>query len=102
MVMVWRLMDFLVVLMMLISIDSGCLNGIIRNIVISLARDLGIKVEIKALKFKDIRQADEIFLTNSLKGIMSVQRVDTIIKEIKAPGPMTSDLYQAYRAVINS
>lgn len=55
------------------SIDSGCLKGIIRKKIIEIARKLEIEVEeVDQLSPFDLQKADEIFLSNSIKGIQWV------------------------------
>lgn len=52
------------------SIDEGCINGIMRNIIINLAIDAGFTVfEDCYITIKDMEEADEVFLTNSVIGI---------------------------------
>ncbi len=46
--------------------------GIMRSVVMELARGLGLEVSVRPLSRADIRQADELFLTNSLIGIWPV------------------------------
>lgn len=52
---------------------SGCLNGVFRNEVIEIAQQMGIPVKQKCFKVKKLKKADEIFLTNSVKGIQWVE-----------------------------
>jgi branched-chain amino acid aminotransferase len=54
------------------TLDEGCLDGVMRRYVIELAGQLGIKVYETAIKPNDMLRADEIFLTNSLRGIQWV------------------------------
>lgn len=50
-------------------ITVGCLNGVMRKRLIDIAPSLGLKVEEVPLHAKDLLQADEVFLTNSISGI---------------------------------
>lgn len=52
------------------------LSGIIRELVLKLARKAGIKVLVKDFKISKLRQADEIFITNSVKKIVPVIILD--------------------------
>lgn len=55
------------------SVDSGCVEGIMRKLIIELAAKKGIEVETtESLKVEDIYSADELFLTNSIAGIRRV------------------------------
>lgn len=54
-------------------LKSGCLNGIMRNKVLTLAIKNGFKVSAdKPVIPEDLLNADEIFLTNAIKGIQWV------------------------------
>jgi branched-chain amino acid aminotransferase len=57
-------------------IDSGCLPGITRAVVIGLARKHGLACEEIQLERGDIENADEIFLTSSIRGPLPVSRLD--------------------------
>ncbi len=55
------------------SLKSGCLNGIMRNKVLTLATKNGFKVSAdKPVIPEDLLNADEIFFTNAIKGIQWV------------------------------
>ena len=54
---------------------SGILPGITRKEVIKLAGKLGIKVMEKEFGVNELQTMDEVFLTNTLMGIMPVVRV---------------------------
>lgn len=51
------------------SVDCGCLNGIVRQVVIRLAGQAGVPVRMGRFKTERLYGADEFFLTNSLIGI---------------------------------
>ena len=53
---------------------SACLNGIMRGEVMRLCADLKIPVKEKRLIPKELLQADEIFLTNTVRGIVPVNQ----------------------------
>jgi branched-chain amino acid aminotransferase len=50
-------------------LDDGCVGGIMRMNVINLAINNGIKVYEYSLKPQNLLIADEVFLTNAIKGI---------------------------------
>ena len=52
------------------------LPGITRGVVLELARGAGIKVVEKEFSKGDFLEADEIFLTNSIRGVVPVSHVD--------------------------
>ena len=52
------------------SITNGCINGIMRNEIISIAKNQNFTiVESSNLNEKDLFEADEIFITNAVNGI---------------------------------
>lgn len=52
--------------------DQGCVQGIMRSVILDLARELNIKTREVLLTLEDVEQADECFLTNSIQGIQWV------------------------------
>jgi branched-chain amino acid aminotransferase len=77
--------------------DAGILEGTVRNLIMRLARKNGITVKESQLTVETLFHADELFLTNSLFGILPVCRVGVKRIGAKTPGPVTrtvSGLYQ--------
>ncbi|MEZ4788063.1 MAG: aminotransferase class IV [Flavobacterium haoranii] len=55
------------------SLSDGCLNGIMRKQIISLIKkNSSFEITEKSISPFDLQKADEIFLTNTIKGIQSV------------------------------
>jgi branched-subunit amino acid aminotransferase/4-amino-4-deoxychorismate lyase len=50
------------------SLDSGCLPGVTRELIIQLAGSERIPCHVKVLGKKDLNKADGLFLTSSIKG----------------------------------
>ncbi len=55
-------------------LSSGCVDGIIRKILLDHFNDWGFKFEEKELKTFQLVKAQEVFLTNSIKGIQWVSK----------------------------
>jgi len=53
-------------------LNDGCINGIMRNKIITLAKLKGIPCFEKSITKDELLQSEEIFLTNSIKGIQWV------------------------------
>jgi len=70
-------------------INSGCVDGIIRKKIIENAADWGYIIEEKEMKSFELIKADEVFLSNSIKGIQWVQAY----KKKKYHKTMSSDIY---------
>jgi branched-chain amino acid aminotransferase len=58
------------------AVSCGCLPGVTRGLVIRLLKKLKIRVKEARIPLKDIFCQDEIFVTNSLMGVMPATRVN--------------------------
>ena len=58
------------------DIEEGLLEGVLRNIVIEISRNSGIKIYEGKYDLEEIYNADEVFITNSLMGIMPISCID--------------------------
>ncbi|HIE59462.1 MAG TPA: aminodeoxychorismate lyase [Persephonella sp.] len=58
------------------SLDCGLLNGITRQFIIKKAPSEGFTVIEGRFTLKDFQNADRIFITNSLNGIVRVRKID--------------------------
>lgn len=76
------------------GLEGPVLPGIQRTLVIDLARLAGWKVLERDLYLGDVDRADEVFLTNSVRGIVPVGF--TPGGPIPAPGPVTRLLQREY------
>ncbi len=54
-------------------LSEGCVDGVMRNIVIEKAKENGIYIIEKPISQDEIQNADEVFLTNAINGIVSVK-----------------------------
>ncbi len=75
------------------------LNGITRQTVIGLAKDLGIKVVERRIKPNELANAQEAFLTGSAAEITPVGQV---AEHHFVPGVVTRKLKEAYHALVRS
>jgi branched-chain amino acid aminotransferase len=81
-------------------LSAGILEGITRGITLEIATALGVPHEERVLHPEDLRSADEVFLTSSLKEIAPVTTLDGSPVGDGKPGPLTKRLLVAYRARI--
>ena len=79
------------------SPSSGILPGVTRDVVVKIARAMRLKVIEKAVSPRDLINADEIFLTNSLAEILPVIRVDSRKIGSGRPGEVTKLLHISYQ-----
>jgi len=78
-------------------LTQNILPGITREVVIRICRENGIKVKQKKVHYRDIINADEIFKTSSIAGIVPVKKIDRFVVAGKVPGNITSKLMKLYR-----
>jgi branched-chain amino acid aminotransferase len=74
------------------SLDCGILDGITRNIVISLAREAGLPVQEGRFGIDALQQAEECFLTNTSMELMPVTIIDHRPVGSGKPGIITNQL----------
>jgi branched-chain amino acid aminotransferase len=77
---------------------SGCLPGITREVVIELAKDLGMPCEERDLLPGELPRAEEVFLTSSIRGVARLSRFED---HRYAAGRTTQVLQQALQAAIS-
>lgn len=78
-----------------ITPSSHVLKGITRKTVLELARDQ-YAVEERAVTWKELKEADEAFLTGTNKKILPVVQVDDIVIGKGKPGIVTNNLYNTF------
>ena len=78
--------------------QAGCLDGITRNSVIQLARDMGYDVREENLVRTDLYNADECFFTGTAAEITPIREVDDRLIGEGHRGPITKELQGAFFA----
>lgn len=76
---------------------AGCLEGITRNVVMTLAVQHGFEVREDTLMRYDLYNADEVFLTGTAAEVIAVVNVDRRKIGSGKPGPVMTKLAQAFR-----
>ncbi len=71
------------------ALDNCGVAGVMRDVILEIARESGRICEVTAIESNELNQADEIFLTNSLIGIWPVRKLQD---RRYAPGPVTREL----------
>ncbi|MGL5866922.1 MAG: aminotransferase class IV [Dermatophilaceae bacterium] len=69
-------------------LSSGCLAGITRALVLEWCRSDGLEVATEPLPMGILADADEVFITSSLRDVYPVSAVDGRV--LAAPGPLTA------------
>jgi branched-subunit amino acid aminotransferase/4-amino-4-deoxychorismate lyase len=57
-------------------VEIGVLPGITRAWVLRVSGSLGVETEVRPIAFAELARAEEVLLTNSIQGIVSVGRLD--------------------------
>lgn len=78
------------------AVDCGILDGITRDLVIRLAKELRVPVEEGRFTVDDLRLAEECFLTNTSMEIMPVSSIDRRPIGLGHPGRITQRLRAAF------
>lgn len=81
-------------------LDTPVLPGITRATVLELAAERGLAAREEPLRVNDLREADEVFLCNSLMQVMPAVRIDRHGVGTEKPGETTLQLLDAYRALV--
>jgi len=74
------------------------LPGITYEVVLELARQEGMALELRAIAEAELRTADEIWLTSSTREVLAVTRLDGRPVADGRPGPIFRRMYAAYQA----
>ncbi len=75
---------------------SGILNGITRDSVLRIARDLGFPISEQVIPREMLYIADELFFTGTAAEITPIRSVDRIEVGSGKPGPITLAVQEAY------
>lgn len=78
------------------ELTTGILSGITRQRVIDIARAADLPVEEGDLRPDDVRGADELFITSSIRGVMPVTVADGRPVGEGVPGALTRRLMELY------
>ena len=75
---------------------DASLDGITRKSIISLAEEMGIKVEVKKVKLQDVLDADELFFTGTAAEVVPIRSVDKKLISDGERGEVTTILQKNY------
>ena len=77
-------------------ISAGCLDGITRQSVITISRDLGYQVREENLVRTDLYNADEVFFSGTAAELTPIREVDDRVVGEGHRGPVTKELQGAF------
>ena len=75
----------------------GALEGITRNAVIDIVKDLGYEMKEEPFTRHDVYTADEVFLTGTAAEVIAVVKVDGRVIGEGIPGNYTKEILEAFR-----
>jgi branched-chain amino acid aminotransferase len=81
-------------------VSAGALEGVTQSSVMTIARDLGVDVEVANILRSDLYTADEAFLTGTAAEVVPVRSVDDRLVGDGTPGPVTRKIQETYRAAV--
>jgi branched-chain amino acid aminotransferase len=77
-------------------VSAGCLDGITRDSVITVARDLGYEVREQELVRADLYTADEAFFTGTAAEVCPIREIDDRKVTANGRGPITKEIQQTF------
>lgn len=80
-------------------VATGILEGITRDVVVELTREMGVPLTEEDLTLYQVYNADECFLTGTAAEIVPVARVDGRVIGDGKPGPITRRLMARFKEV---
>ena len=82
-------------------LSAGCLDGITRDSVITIAQDLGYRVQEKNLTRTDLYFAEEVFFTGTAAEVCPVREVDDRAVGSNGRGPITKEIQSAFFSAVH-
>lgn len=83
-------------------LDAGILEGVTRTVVLDVARKAGMKVLELPLTEAAFGEADEVFITSSIREIVPVVRVDGKHIGTGTPGPVVANIRELFGAYVRA
>ena len=83
------------------AIDCGLLDGLTRNMVLTLARQAQMPIDEGHFPVTALQEATECFVTNTSSEVLPATRLDGKPIGIGSPGPLTQDLRGRFRRYVD-
>jgi len=83
------------------DLSAGALNGITRNTVFHIAKDLGLEIVQKRITRDEIYIADEAFFTGTAAEVTPIRELDRIEIGIGSRGTITEKVQTAFFDIVN-
>ena len=82
------------------DLSAGALNGITRNTVFHIAKDLGLEIVQKRITRDEVYIADEAFFTGTAAEVTPIRELDRITLGEGARGPITEKVQSAFFDIV--
>lgn len=76
--------------------DASIVMGITRDSVLTIARDLGLPVEVRAMTIDEVRSADELFFSGTAVEVTPIKQLDSRVIGDGTPGPITRQIQTTF------
>jgi len=83
------------------DLSAGALNGITRNTVFHIAKDLGLELVQKRITRDEVYIADEAFFTGTAAEVTPIRELDRIELGAGSRGPITEKIQSAFFDIVN-
>jgi branched-chain amino acid aminotransferase len=83
------------------DLSAGALNGITRNTVFAICKDLGLQVTEKRITRDEVYIADEAFFTGTAAEVTPIRELDRIEIGAGSRGPITEKIQSAFFDIVN-
>jgi branched-chain amino acid aminotransferase len=83
------------------DLSAGALNGITRNTVFHIAKDLGLEIVQKRITRDEVYIADEAFFTGTAAEVTPIRELDRIQLGAGSRGPITEKIQTAFFDIVN-
>src|SRR6202022_4173910 len=81
-------------------LNSGCLEGVTRGILMEIAPEAGVSVAEHSLRPEDLYSGDEVFISSTNRNVIGVGEIAGH-KIARSPGPVTQRLNELFDAYID-
>jgi branched-chain amino acid aminotransferase len=83
------------------SLNSGCLAGVSRQILLEMAPSAGVAIKEREITVEEMHAADEVFISSTTREVQPVSHIEDHEYKL-APGPVTERLAQFFAAYVRS
>ena len=83
------------------DLSAGALNGITRNTVFSICKDLGLELVQKRITRDEVYICDEAFFTGTAAEVTPIRELDRVELGSGARGPITERIQSAFFDIVN-